>query len=162
MNWYKTAQPDPQKKVMFLMRGISGSGKSTRAKELGKGGAVFSTDDFFMVNGEYKYDPKQIGRAHDWNIGRVGYAAEKGISPIVVDNTNVEAWHMRPYADLAQQHGYKVEIIEPQTPWSFDAAELAKRNTHGVPLEVIQKMIDQWEPNLTVDDVLRSQGPERV
>jgi adenylate kinase family enzyme len=44
------------------MRGLPGSGKSTKAKELaGEQGLVFSTDDFFMVNGKYIFDPKMIG-----------------------------------------------------------------------------------------------------
>ena len=44
------------------MRGLPGSGKSTKARKIaGQFGVVYSTDDFFMVNGEYKFDPKMIG-----------------------------------------------------------------------------------------------------
>lgn len=44
------------------MRGVPGSGKSTKAKKLaGNAGYIFSTDDFFIVKGEYVYDPKMIG-----------------------------------------------------------------------------------------------------
>ena len=43
------------------MRGLPGSGKSTLAKKIaGNAGVVYSTDDFFMVNGQYMYDPKMI------------------------------------------------------------------------------------------------------
>ena len=47
MNWYKKAQQ--KEKVLYVMRGISGSGKSSLAKELGKNGVVLSTDDFLLV-----------------------------------------------------------------------------------------------------------------
>ena len=41
-------------KVLYIVRGIPGSGKSTFAKSLG--GTHFEADMFFMKNGEYKYD----------------------------------------------------------------------------------------------------------
>jgi NEDD4-binding protein 2 len=51
------------------MRGLPGSGKSTKAKALaGEEGLIFSTDDFFMVNGKYEYDAKMIGDYHTKNI----------------------------------------------------------------------------------------------
>jgi NEDD4-binding protein 2 len=53
------------------MRGVPGSGKSTKAKKLaGTDGLIYSTDDFFMKNGEYVYDVKSIGEYHDRNLKR--------------------------------------------------------------------------------------------
>jgi adenylate kinase family enzyme len=47
------------------MRGLPGSGKSTKAKKIaGEKGVIYSTDDYFMVNGEYKYNPKMILEYH--------------------------------------------------------------------------------------------------
>jgi adenylate kinase family enzyme len=47
------------------MRGLPGSGKSTKAKKIaGNFGVIFSTDDFFMVNGKYTYNPQMIGEYH--------------------------------------------------------------------------------------------------
>lgn len=44
------------------MRGLPGSGKSTKAKKIaGSQGVVYSTDDFFMVKGQYVYDGSKIG-----------------------------------------------------------------------------------------------------
>jgi len=147
-------------KVLYIMRGISGSGKSTLARQLGEGGAVFSTDDFFMVNGKYQFDRDFMSEAHFWNQTRAVEAMDKGISPIVIDNTNVEAWEPKFYVEEAMKRGYRVEIKESQTPWRFDANELARRNTHGVPLDVIQGMIDKWHPDMTVDDILNAEKPK--
>ena len=147
-------------KVLYIMRGISGSGKSTLARQLGEGGAVFSTDDFFMVNGEYQFDRDFMSEAHFLNQTRAVEAMDKGISPIVIDNTNVEAWEPKFYVEEAMKRGYRVEIKESQTPWRFDAEELARRNTHGVPLDVIQGMIDRWHQDMTVDDILNAEKPK--
>ena len=144
------------------MRGISGSGKSSLAQELVKGGVVLSTDDFFMESGKYEFDPDGIGYAHDWNIERSEAAMRKGISPIVIDNTTVEAWEAKPYVNQALKYGYKVEFREPDTPWKFDAEELAKRNTHGVPREIIDIMLSKWQKDINVEDVMKSEKPQKT
>ena len=159
MNWYKTAQV--QKKILYIMRGLSGSGKSTLAEELGEGGVVYSADDFFMVEGEYVFDAEGLGYAHFWNQGRVEEAMKQQLSPIVADNTNVKEWEMKPYVELAVKYGYAVEIREPQTPWKFDPEELAKRNSHGVPLETIEHLVQEWDHGPTVESILESEKPTR-
>ena len=137
-------------KELIISRGLPGSGKSTLAKELGKGGKVFSSDDFFMVNGKYQFDITFQGEAHLWNQGRVRRAMREGISPIVVDNTNVTLGEIAPYKKLAAENGYAVRYAEPNTPWKFDVDELTKRNTHNVPRDVIQRMLDKWQPTETL------------
>ena len=152
MNWYKQSES----KVMYIMRGLPGSGKSTKAEHLGQGGVVLASDDFFMVNGEYVWDERAISYAHSWNIRRAKEAIEKGISPIVIDNTNIKGEYARPYVEMAKEAGYEIRIAEPDTPWKFDVDELARRNTHRVPRDKIQKMVDSWEPDLTPESIMRS------
>lgn len=133
---------------LYIMRGISGSGKSTMAKSLPGVSAenIFSTDDFFVADGQYRFDQSKLGRAHDWNQKRVEAAMQSGATPIVVDNTNTQLWEARPYVVMANYHGYEIEILEPETEWKFDAAELVKRNEHGVPRVAIQRMLDRYVP----------------
>ena len=142
-------------KQLIIMRGISGSGKSTKAQELGQGGVVLGSDEFWGPN--YDFDPSKIGEAHEWNKSRVRQAIEQGISPIVVDNTNTQLWEMRPYVEAAVSHGYNVTFQEADTPWKFDAEELAKRNQHGVPIDIIKQMLMNWERNPTVENVLSAE-----
>ena len=78
-----------QDKVLYIMRGISGSGKSTLAKQIG--GLILGSDEFWMVGGKYQFDESRIGEAHQWNQQRAEKAMQQGISPIIVDNTNVQA-----------------------------------------------------------------------
>ena len=147
-------------KKLIIMRGLPGSGKSTLARELGNNGIILATDDFWDENGEYKFDVNRIGEAHRWNEERAKKAIQQGVSPIIIDNTNVQAWHAKPYVLEAMNNGYEVEIAEPNTPWKLDPEELAKRNTHEVPLDIIQKMVGEWEHDITPKDILESQPPE--
>ena len=161
----------PQK-FLYVMRGCPGSGKSTVAKTLvigkrngqepARDGVILSTDDFWMKDGVYTYDKARIGEAHRWNEKRAFEAFEAGISPVVIDNTNITAFSMKPYVEVALHFGYEVKIVEPTTPWAFDAEELTKRNTHGVPREVIDKMLIDWEKDLTVEDIEKSKPPTLI
>ena len=151
-----------EQKIMYIARGLPGSGKSTMAKNLaGPNGVIYSTDDFFMDGGEYKFDPSKIVANHGKNQARVRAACESGISPIVVDNTNTQKWEARPYVQMAKDNGYKVEFMEASTPWSRDADELSKRNVHKVPKESIENMLKRYEPHteFTEEEVLKSKAP---
>ncbi|KAG2457351.1 N42L2 protein, partial [Polypterus senegalus] len=124
-----TGAPQPQ--TLILMRGMPGSGKSTHAQELAQSnpnGVVLSTDDYFSQQTGYSYDPSLLGDAHEWNQSRAKEAMEKGQSPIVIDNTNTQAWEMKPYVQLALEKGYNVEFHEPNTGWKFDPVELEKND----------------------------------
>jgi predicted kinase len=160
MNWYKKAQQN--NKEFIIMRGLHGSGKSTLAKQLaGKTGVSFSSDDFFMENGKYNFDVSKIGEAHEWNYNRAMRAVDQGISPVILDNTNVsmeDLKKLKPVVQYAIQHGYVPRIEETKTPWAFNAEELAKKNTHGVPLEYIRERIKDWAPNPTIQNILEDEN----
>lgn len=145
---------------MIIMRGISGSGKSTKAQELGKTGVVLGSDDFWGPN--YEFDRTRIGEAHIWNQQRTKKALELDITPIVVDNTNISMYEFRPYLEMAIEHGYDVEYAEPDTLWKFNVDELVERNQHGTPREVIQDMLDRWDSNFSTEDVLNSLAPWEI
>lgn len=151
--WYKIAK----QKTMYILRGPSGAGKSTLAKKLGINGVVLSTDDFWMQNGKYIFDPLRISEAHKWNQDRTRKLLENGEPSIIIDNTNIELWEMKPYVIMAQEFGYNVKIIPVKV--NLSAEELAKRNKHDVPANIIQKMIDNYDPNASIDDILKSKLP---
>ncbi|EFC43196.1 predicted protein [Naegleria gruberi] len=160
-------------KTMILLRGISGSGKSTLASEIMKNHGIdyttgykdhiFSTDDYFVdpQTGNYNFDATQLGKAHQWNQKRASDAMKNGTTPIIIDNTNTQKWEAKPYVVAAKANSYVVEITEPTTPWAKNAQELAKRNKHGVPLVAIERMLERWEIDFTVEKILASQPPKR-
>lgn len=98
-------------KVLVLMRGCPGSGKTCLAREIvtrtcGQGSDfskfIFSTDDYFaMINrGVYVFDVTKLSDAHAFNQNRVFNATKQGWSPVIVDNTNTQSWEMKDYVTM--------------------------------------------------------------
>jgi len=146
-------------KKLYIMRGLPGSGKSFKAKQLGINGVVFSTDEYFIIDGKYILKLDELPNAHAWNRERAIASIKDGITPIVIDNTNVKAWEPRPYVEAGLLHGYDVSIEYAGTPWSFDVDELVKRNNHNVSKAVIEGMLANFKMDLTVDDIMKSEMP---
>lgn len=144
-------------KVLVILRGLPGSGKSYLARkivEITVGTQdyhkfIFSADDFFMRRGTYQYDPTKLQDAHGFNQSRAFDAMRRGISPVIIDNTNTQMWEMKPYAMVASQNAYIIEILEPDTRWAFNERELSRRNTHGVPRVKLKEMLMRYDKNIT-------------
>ena len=131
-------------KVLYIVRGVPGSGKSTFAKSLG--GTHFETDKFFMVEGEYKFDGTKIKEAHKWCQDSVNTAMllnhTSGLnSIIVVSNTFTQEWEMEAYFQMANYFDYKVFSIVVEN-------RHGGINQHGVPEDKIQIMKDRFEIKL--------------
>lgn len=146
--------PQKGRKLMFILRGLPGAGKTTRARELKKecaseGCAILSADDFFLytVGGKvvYRFDPTQLQMAHDMAVDRTRQEAEKGTPTIVIDNTNAKRRDFQQYLDIAKLHGYQVveEIVGGLT--TVDVETYTKRCVHNVPKHTIAKMASEFE-----------------
>nr|XP_009936461.1 PREDICTED: NEDD4-binding protein 2-like 1 [Opisthocomus hoazin] len=122
---------------------------------------ILSTDDFFIENGVYVFEPEFLEDAHKWNQKRARKAMKNGKSTVIIDNTNIHAWEMKPYVIMARENRYEVTFREPDTPWKFNVPELTRRNIHHVPRQKIQQMKDQYEHNVTFHSVLQSEKPSR-
>ncbi|CAF0963379.1 unnamed protein product [Adineta ricciae] len=151
---------DNDERLLILMRGCPGSGKSTLAKSLNHGynGQILSTDGYYKDHNnlnEYFFDPSKHEDAHYYYNSRLASDAFKqNISPIIIDNTNVTTWEMKPYVLMGKEAGYNILLLEPQTPWRYKAHELVKRNVHNLSLQRIQDMLDRFEHNVTVQSIL--------
>ncbi|KAF7461207.1 NEDD4-binding protein 2-like 1 isoform X1 [Marmota monax] len=154
------------RKHLYLLRGLPGSGKTTLARQLQHDfprALIFSTDDFFFrEDGAYEFNPDFLEEAHEWNQKRARKAMRRGISPIIIDNTNLHAWEMKPYAVMALENNYEVIFREPDTRWKFNVQELARRNIHGVPREKIHRMKERYEHDVTFYSVLHAEKPSRM
>ena len=128
-------------KQVVILSGVSGSGKSTLVKEFGPEVSyyrkVVSADNFFMVNGEYKFSPAHLGDAHADCFRKFIQAMQDETQMIIVDNTNTTAEEISPYMLGAAAFGYEVEV-QTILPKNMTDLELcAQRNAHGVPMAVI-------------------------
>jgi predicted kinase len=131
-------------KILYIVRGIPGSGKSTFAKSLG--GTHFETDMFFMKDGEYKFDISKIKEAHKWCQDSVYTAMLLNHTAllnnvIVVSNTFTQEWEMKPYFEMAEYFEYKVFSIVVEN-------RHGGVNKHNVPEETLTSMRNRFEINL--------------
>lgn len=124
--------------TLYIIRGLPGSGKSTLALSLlntTRDMRHVEADMFFMKDGIYQFDPTQLKDAHAWCQGVVKDYMEFGI-PVVVSNSFVKLWEMKPYLDMAQKHNYNVQVIECNGNFG---------STHDVPEATIERMRAAWE-----------------
>ena len=124
-------------KVLYIVRGIPGSGKSTFAKQLTAN--VFEADHYFYDNdGNYNFIPSEIKDAHKECQEFVRCAMESSIEKIAVSNTSTQEWEMKPYFELAEKYGYMVfsVIVENRH---------GNTNEHNVPEDKIEQMRNRFE-----------------
>ena len=110
--------------------------------------------------------------AHAGNLKEFKAAVDQGTTPLILDNTNTKAWEAKAYAEYADKAGYDIQIQEPTSEWwkayrkyltnKKDHADeldefariLHSRQQHGASLERIKQLIDDWQHNLKVEDIL--------
>ena len=134
--------------VLFLVRGLPGSGKSTFAEHIWNNYAVCEADKFFYdKEGNYNFDPTKLREAHAWcrqevEIRMIDHQNNEQYYPeIAVSNTFTQEWEMEDYFKLAEKYGYKVIslIVENRH---------GGQNVHGVPEDKLQIMKNRFEIKL--------------
>lgn len=162
----KVSRPN---QVLVIMRGISGSGKSTKAKSIVGEGVIHSTDALIEATGDYNGFFAEmnktknfvgLSRMHSKNLVNAKKSMEMGVSPVVIDNTNLRANEAKAYVKHALELGYadeNIKIIDVGTG-GLTAEGLAARNQHGVPLEKIEQMVNSHKSvgPLTLKRILES------
>ena len=155
-------------RVLVILRGVPGSGKSTIAHNIydtvSNGCAlsdvgvvriysavICSTDDVCtMLNGgKYKFDPTRLGLYHSINQSVAHACMKQGIDCVIIDNTNIKHRDYEQYVATAQIYGYtivkyKVGVTD-FTNFPTLADDYRHRNTHGVPLNTILRMGASFE-----------------
>ena len=125
----------PRIKLLVLMQGVPGSGKTTIAQELSDW--IVSADDWMIdENGNYKFDKEQLPAAHQDCQDRARLKMLRGLSPVVVDNTNIKQTHIEPYLALARDHGYTVVVIRANGNY---------QSVHDVPQDAVERMRAEME-----------------
>lgn len=123
-----------KQKVLYLITGPSGAGKTTRAKELmrQKGIKHHYEADMLMIdrNGDYAFNPRKLKECHNWCQKAVERAMLLG-EAMIVSNTMTMKWEAEPYIEMARHHGYVVNIEHLTTEY---------KNVHDVPQDIVEKM----------------------
>jgi hypothetical protein len=128
-------------KVAILIRGVSGSTKSSFAQyikeieNIDENGAaiICEADDYYIEKyGSYKWNPQEIGLAHKWCQEKFKKALYDGISPVICSNTSTKNSEVDFYLNLAKEFGYVVFCMVMEN-------RNETKNTHNVPEESLLK-----------------------
>jgi tRNA uridine 5-carbamoylmethylation protein Kti12 len=131
--------------MVTIFRGLPGSGKSTMAARSARtltSSVICSADDYFMVNGEYRYEPRLLKDAHrECLLKFLTALQEHSAMWIAVDNTNITTAEIAPYYALAEVFKAHVEIFTINC--SVDLA--LSRNIHHATANTVMDMFKRLE-----------------
>lgn len=119
--------------TLYLIRGLPGSGKSTRAKQMNC--FHVEADMFFVRNGKYVFIPHLLPKAHLWCQDKAREAISSGFD-VAVSNTFTTNWEMRPYFTMAKETNTAVHVIECVGDFG---------SVHEIPERTITSMKNRWE-----------------
>lgn len=133
-------------KKFIIIRGVSGSGKSTIAKSLINSienhnmRTVWAEADHFFtdfITGEYNFDPRFLNQAHRTCMQKIENGLEDDlVGLVIVSNTFTTKKELKPYFELAQKYEIKPQVITVQANFG---------DVHNVPPEVVQKMKERFD-----------------
>jgi predicted kinase len=136
------------KKVLTLVRGLPGSGKSTFSNFIWNDYAICEADKFFYdKEGNYNFDATKLKLAHVWCFNQVRTRMEDNKNnpqyypEIVVSNTFTQEWEMEQYFKLAEEYGYMVFTIIVEN-------RHGNKSVHDVPDATMGNMLNRFQIKL--------------
>ena len=135
-------------KVLFILRGLPGSGKTTAAEILADRGTFYdkdsnwvvaTADDYFMNEGVYNFNASKLGSAHKSCQMKVENAMKDGDWKIFVANTSTTVKELNDYYKLADKYGYMVVSM---------IVENRHNGKNVVPEVALKRMLERFHVKL--------------
>lgn len=139
-------------RILYILRGVPGTGKTTRALELCKQlDLVVEADQF-----PHRYIRHQgvlmglnptvsNADAHAWANGVLKSLLAMHLPKVAIANTMCKREWVQPFIMLADRYGYQPVVVDCTTEYG---------SIHNVPDEVMNRMRETWEPWESVNAVL--------
>jgi predicted kinase len=132
-----------KKRSLIILRGCSGSGKSTFANLIAYPCLIITADDYFYdKEGNYHFDGTKLGHAHAACRDKFDEAVKDDIiTNIVIANTNTRESEWKYYSDKAEKTGLKVfHVVMEKRHESI--------NSHNVPQTSLDRQANSIKENL--------------
>ena len=129
-------------KKLLIVRGISGSGKSTFVEDLVSDDIEWCEADWYFGSFDnYKFDHTKLKDAHAWCQCQIESHMKNGTEKVVVSNTFTTEREMKPYLNLAEKYGYTVftVVVEKRNE---------NKDVHNVPEETRQKQAERLSKSI--------------
>jgi hypothetical protein len=132
--------------TLFIVRGPSGSGKTTLAEKLSDeyGCPYYEADQYFMKDGQYRFDPRLLPAAHNWCRNKV--FGQLKVGDCIVSNTFTKAWEMEPYLTHVLNNRGVAVVIECSGNY---------KNVHGLSDEQVEKQRRRFDSMDSIQDMLQ-------
>ena len=130
--------------TLYLIRGVSGAGKSSLARELQKSGVVThveEADDYMLDDlGNYVFQPNVLRYAHQCCQSNSRSLLENGFN-VAVSNTSTTEKEVEVYRKIAEDCGaiFVSLIVENRS---------GTKNIHNVPEETLEKQRKRFSVKL--------------
>jgi len=123
--------------ILLIIRGVSGSGKSTFADFLQSmipdcEIEICTADDYHMVNGEYIFKVENLSKAHAWCQKKAFKAIDDNVRLVIVNNTSTSVNEYKHYENYARKNNYQVVSIVMENLNEH-------KNVHNVPDIILKK-----------------------
>lgn len=136
-------------KQLIILKGASGSGKSTFADFIKNGWwnshevSICCADDYFTKDGVYNFDVTKLSEAHSECKANFNASIDAEFPVIIVANTNTNDWEYAYYTNIAKENGYKIFHIVIEN-------RHGSKDIHGVPDGVKERQKENLRKSLTL------------
>lgn len=123
--------------LLIIIRGLPGSGKSTLADKEYPDYLHYELDHLFCdTKGQYRFDMQLFDEAQHFVLQLTDFALARCES-VVVSDVFPKLKDFEPFVKIADAHGASFTVIDCVEQFG---------NCHRVPVSVIKRMRDQFEP----------------